>query len=595
MNTSNTASQAATLSWAQLRSALARGMAKTHPITYGATTQPSVMEASNLANIAIGRYEGARVEQFTSNTPRGLYPDSDGLFIRRTDKNGKTIPVKRGHLDWGTMFYIMASLVEYWGKDDQLLDLSYDDDEENTMAHWMCYHSWTSVHPLRTILDFLRLYFIGQLLDSAGEDVMNQFKSVVDNIVNVDICDSPHRYSQSAAEFNLKIVGVRRVARDELLRRRRICEEYDVVTFIDFKKWSLASYTGSGSVSVTELIDAAATEERRLLQGEWLAKSLGSDSESSTMMKTAHATVAQAFEPLAGFREEYKLPKGARVIVTGIYGHHYEASFNQQEKTLQWSTNLASQRLRDAATNNEYRNTIGVNEDILDLFFNALFDDLAKAIERWKNPTPAPDSTTSAESSLTLSLFKTVRTMLPGSFVPLGMTFRLTSVVLSDVMDPLSVETSWPRLPIGPLYLDLKLLWAENNVVWEDTERGIIFKQYSTADQYNNELGFYRRLAHLSWIPTMLGTVSTVGRWGIFTSFAGRPIQEDEWKEAVPALKHWVKELHTLGIHHHDLACRNVLKGPDGSFTIIDFDTAVESAQCDLSECPDLEVDYPLE
>ncbi|PPQ83804.1 hypothetical protein CVT24_006876 [Panaeolus cyanescens] len=37
----------------------------------------------------------------------------------------------------------------------------------------------------------------------------------------------------------------------------------------------------------------------------------------------------------------------------------------------------------------------------------------------------------------------------------------------------------------------------------------------------------------------------------------------------------------------------NMLKGPNGSLTLIDFDRAVESKECDLLECPDLDVGTP--
>ncbi|KAF9044948.1 hypothetical protein BJ165DRAFT_124221 [Panaeolus papilionaceus] len=281
------------------------------------------------------------------------------------------------------------------------------------------------------------------------------------------------------------------------------------------------------------------------------------------------------FEQLAGPQRGYKCPEDTRLLLTSVYGFYYEVTYCKQTKELLWSQNLPSENLRKAATEESLRSDPSVNEEILDFFFNTLFEDLKKAIARWRNPTLIPVPTATAES-MTPNLLPTLHTI------------RLTPVVLSNVMDPLTDDTNWPRVPTGPLCLNLQLLWVGNNAVWEDIEKGIVFKQYFTANGYNSELGFYRRLGGLSWIPTMLGTVSTSGRWGIFTSFAGRQVYDDG-EEAVPTIKGWVTVLHSLGIHNHDIAPRNVLKGSNGLLTLVDFDRAVESAQCDLSECPDLE------
>ncbi|KAF9034560.1 hypothetical protein BJ165DRAFT_1533992 [Panaeolus papilionaceus] len=572
MDNSSQPAQPILLTWERLRSSLVNDMKKNHP-TYepGHTkTAHSCRTASNMAEQAISN----NLDICLASLSSPVASQSGTLAIHYDhSKDSKLDEVKIEHLPFREHFRTTMQVVNSL-EDVANLPLRQwmDDGVEATTQDWICS---PPTRPLYHILRFLQLYFIRELI-SAGVAVNS---NAIDSICQIQIYDAPHPSSSQCSMD--KIIGVRRH------------EKWDVVTLIEFKRWSLA--ISPPGRSVIDIIDDAVADETSFHKWKTFLEH-HANCRRKKSSETAHATVAQAFEQLCNDAQRYILSPGARLLLTGVYGHQHHVVYDRTERKLLWSENLASESLKVAATNEELRKSPEVNKDILDYFFNALFKDMQQAIDRWRNATPKPDSSAHAMSFTTPLLLKSVRTMLPGFYAPfLVMAFHLTFSVRSDVMNPLHVETSWPRLPMIPLYLNLRVHWIGNSVVWRDTETDVVFKQFFTADQYKRELGFYRRLAHLPWIPTVLGTVSTAGRWGIFTLFAGRPIQEDEWEEVVPALECWVKELHRLGIHHHDLACRNVLKGPNGSLTLIDFDSAVESGQCNLLECPDLDVDTPLD
>jgi len=159
-------------------------------------------------------------------------------------------------------------------------------------------------------------------------------------------------------------------------------------------------------------------------------------------------------------------------------------------------------------------------------------------------------------------------------------------------MDPLPLDN--PRMLAIPMYLKLcKLHQGSEAVVWEDRDQGVLFKQFFDEEIFRNEVQFYNRLKGIGWVPTLLGTVSERHRWGIFLTFEGQRLEEEEWNDpsSLDYVKGRVIELHKLGIHHHDLAPRNVLRRPNGTLVITDFGLAMNADDCCEGEgCPDFVV-----
>ncbi len=55
-------------------------------------------------------------------------------------------------------------------------------------------------------------------------------------------------------------------------------------------------------------------------------------------------------------------------------------------------------------------------------------------------------------------------------------------------------------------------------------------------------------------------------------------------------LKEVVEELHCVGLHHHDLQFRNVVRGDGDALSVIDFETVIKvdpSIGCQYKLCPD--------
>lgn len=48
-----------------------------------------------------------------------------------------------------------------------------------------------------------------------------------------------------------------------------------------------------------------------------------------------------------------------------------------------------------------------------------------------------------------------------------------------------------------------------------------------------------------------------------------------------------VHHLHSVGIHHHDLKCSNIVRRSDGTLVVIDFGLAVLDEVCDAKYCED--------
>ena len=55
-------------------------------------------------------------------------------------------------------------------------------------------------------------------------------------------------------------------------------------------------------------------------------------------------------------------------------------------------------------------------------------------------------------------------------------------------------------------------------------------------------------------------------------------------------LRESVKKLHLVGLHHHDLQFRNVVRDDNGTLSIINLETAIKvdpSSGCRYKHCPD--------
>lgn len=66
----------------------------------------------------------------------------------------------------------------------------------------------------------------------------------------------------------------------------------------------------------------------------------------------------------------------------------------------------------------------------------------------------------------------------------------------------------------------------------------------------------------------------------------GTPVDGD-WADFEGFVRNCMQELQIMGIHHHDLAPRNILRRADGSLVLIDFGNAMDARLCNEEDCPD--------
>ena len=124
-----------------------------------------------------------------------------------------------------------------------------------------------------------------------------------------------------------------------------------------------------------------------------------------------------------------------------------------------------------------------------------------------------------------------------------------------------------------------------------DPSQGLVFKQFHEEEAFEREILFLPRLAGFPWDLKVLGTMSHNGVWGVFMPDEGRPVRQG-WSEVGQFVLMCMQQLHMMGIHHHDIAPRNVLRRRDGSLVLIDYANAVNSRECTDGDCPD---EYPNE
>jgi predicted Ser/Thr protein kinase len=122
--------------------------------------------------------------------------------------------------------------------------------------------------------------------------------------------------------------------------------------------------------------------------------------------------------------------------------------------------------------------------------------------------------------------------------------------------------------------------------MWVDRQLGVVFKQFCDEASFHREVGFLKRLEGFPCAPKVLGTTSQDQIWGVFMRHEGHPVTGG-WEEVRDFIEMCIRELHIMGIHHHDVAQRNVLQRPDRLFVLIDFDNVVDAKDCLDDECPD--------
>ena len=129
---------------------------------------------------------------------------------------------------------------------------------------------------------------------------------------------------------------------------------------------------------------------------------------------------------------------------------------------------------------------------------------------------------------------------------------------------------------------------GRESVVIIDDQRGLVMKLCASEEAFGRELWAYEKLKEKPWVPRVLGTVAE--REILFLSLEGREVSDEEWEtdHVQRFLRKCIREMHQLGLHHHDLAPRNITIR-DNQLFIIDFEMSVTSQECNgAPHCPDV-------
>ncbi|KAJ6464235.1 hypothetical protein DFH09DRAFT_1382240, partial [Mycena vulgaris] len=114
-----------------------------------------------------------------------------------------------------------------------------------------------------------------------------------------------------------------------------------------------------------------------------------------------------------------------------------------------------------------------------------------------------------------------------------------------------------------------------SGVVWRSLAGSHVVKVFNNRDLALHEANILEHARNLP-VPTLQGVVEGERETGLVMSYEGTPI--GDLNRATPEQKHQLlcalTSLHARGIHHHDLRGSNVLVGPQGAVTLIDFDRA---------------------
>ncbi|KAJ7204046.1 hypothetical protein GGX14DRAFT_398355 [Mycena pura] len=120
-----------------------------------------------------------------------------------------------------------------------------------------------------------------------------------------------------------------------------------------------------------------------------------------------------------------------------------------------------------------------------------------------------------------------------------------------------------------------------SGVVWRSLSGSRVVKIFNKRETALREAKILEQARDLP-VPTLQGVVEGGSEFGAVMSYEGTPIGDLD--RATLGQRHQLlralKSLHARGIHHHDIRGSNVLVGPRGTVTIIDFDRAELDSKC---------------
>ncbi|KAF7334847.1 hypothetical protein MSAN_02361000 [Mycena sanguinolenta] len=133
-----------------------------------------------------------------------------------------------------------------------------------------------------------------------------------------------------------------------------------------------------------------------------------------------------------------------------------------------------------------------------------------------------------------------------------------------------------------------------SGVVWRSLSGSQVVKMFHDRDRALHEVKVLEHARDLR-VPTLQGVVEDGVEIGVIMSYEGIPLGglNRATFEQRRQLLDILKSLHARGIHHHDIRGSNILVGPQGAITLIDFDRAELDAKC--VRCSDIALKRKLE
>ncbi|KAJ7803581.1 hypothetical protein B0H14DRAFT_2887420, partial [Mycena olivaceomarginata] len=126
----------------------------------------------------------------------------------------------------------------------------------------------------------------------------------------------------------------------------------------------------------------------------------------------------------------------------------------------------------------------------------------------------------------------------------------------------------------------------------------IFLKTYprNLLDSLDRELTAYNALRKLPCVPRVLALiVEPHGDYaGLLLEDAGTQVGNGNWDDVQLSAEDRIvlysalKQIHAAGVVHWDMAPRNVVRGPQGALSIIDFESAIVGHDCTGDDCKEL-------